>query len=247
MSTSRKPTPTRSGRCLITIPPTTTTPATQLTVSPNPAIVGQVITLTATVTGTGGVTPTGTVTFLIDGRPQLPVKLKVHDGVARATLSTKLADATHLITARYNGNSKMATGVSNTVSLVVFPAPGDGPTVVQLERFGFHDFPTTLVLTFDRALAPDTAQDPRNYKITDADGHVIPIRSIVYDPSTLTVAIYPARSLDLHRTYRLTVIGKAPTGLTDTAGILLDGALTGHPGSNFVAKVNASDLLGSPP
>ena len=131
---------------------------TQLTVAPNPAIVGQAVTLTATVTIAEAATPTGTVTFFIDGQAQPPVRLAEQNGVAQATLSTKLADGTHIITAIYNGNSTFAASVSNAVSLVVAPAPGDGPTVVHLARFGFHSLPTTLVLTFDKALDPASAR-----------------------------------------------------------------------------------------
>ena len=97
-------------------------------------------------------------------------------------------------------------------------------------------------MTFDKALDPATAQDPLNYTITNSQGHSIRIASVVYDPSTLTVTISPAARLNIHRSYHLTVIGTAPTGVTDTSGNLLDGALTGEPGSNYVATVTATDL-----
>jgi hypothetical protein len=170
------------------------------------------------------------------------VKLKVHNGVAQATLSLRLANATHLITARYTGSSTAAASVSAPVFLVVYPAPGDGPTVVHLARLGFHAAPTTLLLTFDKALDPTTAEDLSNYKISQSGGRRIRVRSVVYDPATLTVTISPAQRLKLQRSYRLTVIGTAPTGVTDTNGVLLDGALTGQPGSNYVATVTGLDL-----
>ena len=236
------PPPVKKHKGVVVIRPKIFT-TTQLTVAPNPAIVGQVVTLTATVTIVEAATPTGTVTFFIDGQAQPPVQLAEQNGVAQATLSTKLADATHIITATYKGNSTFAASVSNAVSLVVAPAPGDGPTVVHLARFGFHSLPTTLVLTFDKALDPASAQDPLNYTITNSQGHAIRIASIVYDPSALTVTLSPATRLNVHRSYHLTVIGTAPTGVTDTSGNLLDGALTGHPGSNYTATVTALDLV----
>ncbi len=98
-------------------------------------------------------------------------------------------------------------------------------------------------MTFDKLLAPATAQNLLNYKITDSQGHSIRIASVGYDPSALTVTISPSQRLDIHRSYHLTVIGKAATGLTDTSGNLLDGALTGHPGSNYKAKLTALDLV----
>ena len=162
---------------------------TELTVAPNPATVGQAVELTATVTIVQATTPTGTVTFSIDGQAQPPVRLSEQNGVAEASLSTKLADATHTITATYNGNSTFAPSISNAVSLVVAPAPGDGPTVVHLARFGIHSRPTSLVLTFDKALDPASAQDPLNYAITNSRGRSVRIASVVYDPSALTVTI----------------------------------------------------------
>ncbi|MGO9913867.1 MAG: Ig-like domain repeat protein [Isosphaeraceae bacterium] len=216
---------------------------TQLTVAPNPAIVGQVVTLTATVTTAVTATPTGTVTFFIDGQAQPPEPLVEQNGVAQATLATRLGAAAHIITAVYKGNSAFATSASNAVSLVVAPAPGDGPTVVHLARLGFHSQPTTLVLTFDKALDPASAQDPLNYTITNSQGHSVPIASVVYDPSTLTATIAAAGRLKIHRSYQLTVNGTTPTGVTDTSGNLLDGALSGEPGSNYVASVTAADLV----
>jgi streptogramin lyase len=219
-----------------------TATTTQLSVTPNPSVVGQAVTLTATVTSSKTGIPTGTVTFIINGTPQRPVKLVQRNGVAQAILSTKLADTTYLITAAYRGSSTFAASVSSPVSLVVFPVPGDGPTVTNLARFGFHAAPTTLVLTFDKALDPTRAENRANYHIAQSNGRAIRVNSVVYDPSTLTVTIRPAQRLNIHLSYRLTVVGVAPNGLTDTSGNLLDGALTGHPGSNFVANVTIRNL-----
>jgi virginiamycin B lyase len=227
------------GRVLIS---TGTATTTRLTVAPNPSVVGQVTTLTATVTSSGAGRSTGTVTFIIDGRAQAPVKLVAHGGQSQATLSLKLPDASHTITARYNGSSTSAASVSNAVSLFIAPAPGDGPTVLSLVRFGFHSQPTTLVATFDKALDAATAQDVGNYRITGPGGSRVRVASVLYDPSSLTVTISPKGRLDLHRTYRLTVVGTPPTGVTDTSGNLLDGALNGHPGSDYVAIVSALNL-----
>jgi streptogramin lyase len=216
---------------------------TQLTVSPNPSIVGKDVTLTATVTAAEAATLSGTVTFFIDGIAQSPVTLPELNGMAQSTLSTKLSDGTHVITAVYNGKSNLAVSTSNAVSLVVAPAPGDGPTVVHVSRFGYHSLPTTLVLTFDKALDPSIAQDPLNYTIVNSQGHSIPIASAVYNPAAFTVTITPAARMNIRRSYHLTVTGTAPTGLTDTSGNFLDGALTGEPGNNYVTTVTGSDLV----
>jgi virginiamycin B lyase len=217
--------------------------ATQLTVAPNPSIVGQDVTLTATVTTAEAATLSGTVTFFIDGQAQPPVPLPELNGASQATLSTKLADGTHVITAIYNGKPNLAASASNAVSVVVAPAPGDGPTVVHLARVGYHSRPTTLVLTFDKALNAASAQNLSNYRITNSQGRSIQIASVAYNPSNLTVTISPAARLNIHRPFELTVIGTGTAGVTDTSGSLLDGALTGEPGSNYVATVKAANLV----
>jgi hypothetical protein len=154
----------------------------------------------------------------------------------------KLPDGDHLIQAVYRAGPSQPASVSNVVSLVIAPAPGDGPTIFSLDRFGFHSQPTTLVLTFDKALNPASAQNPSNYRIVDSRGHRIRIASVVYDPSSFTVTISPVNRLNLHRSYRLMVTGTAPTGVTDTDGRLLDGALNGFPGSDYQATLTARNL-----
>jgi uncharacterized repeat protein (TIGR01451 family) len=85
--------------------------------SANPAVFGQVITFTATVSAVapapGG--PTGTVTFLDGGNPIVTVGLS--GGVANLTTSN-LPVGTHTITAAYNGDANFN---SNTVSLTGNP------------------------------------------------------------------------------------------------------------------------------
>lgn len=226
----------RIGELLISTPTTST--ATQLVVTPNPAVVGQTIDMTAIVTASA----TGTVTFFIDGKAQTPVNVVPVAGQAQASFSTRLPDGDHVVTARFNGNAPFSPSDSNTETLVVQPAPGDGPVVTGLVRLGYHSRPTRLVLTFDEPLHPASARDIGNYQILGPDGRRIRIASVRYNPSSLTVTIAPKRRLNLHRTYRLTVVGALPTGVANTAGLLLDGALNGYPGSDYVANVAGKDL-----
>jgi hypothetical protein len=53
----------------------------------------------------------------------------------------------------------------------------------------------------------------------------------------------PVHKLDLHKIYRLRVIGTPPEGITDTAGEYLDGTGTGQPGTDYVTKLTAADLV----
>ena len=83
--------------------------------SANPSGSGQLVTFTATVSvvppGIG--TPTGTVTFSVDGTPQSPVPLTVINGVDQATFTTApLSAGTYTITAVYGGDSNFTTSTS---------------------------------------------------------------------------------------------------------------------------------------
>ncbi|MDP9610144.1 beta strand repeat-containing protein [Streptomyces demainii] len=91
---------------------------TALTVSPNPAVCGQPVTLCAQVTtvAPGTCTPTGTVTFVIAGGPTLTGAL---DGSGKACVTTgALPVGTHAVTATYAGDAGVA-GSSGSGSVTV--------------------------------------------------------------------------------------------------------------------------------
>jgi fibronectin-binding autotransporter adhesin len=101
--------------------------ATTLTASPTSSLVGQSISFTATVTAAQG-TPTGTVTFSIDGTPAATVELA--NGIASFSDSA-LAAGSHTVAAHYNGlttslapyASSSSAPVSLTVTAPVPSAP----------------------------------------------------------------------------------------------------------------------------
>ena len=80
--------------------------------------------------------------------------------------------------------------------------------------------------------------------ITGPKGRRIRVTSAVYNATAHTVTLRPAQMLNLRTTYILTINGTAPSGLTATDGLLLDGARTGRPGSNFVTAITSSNLAG---
>jgi hypothetical protein len=121
----------------------------------------------------------------------------------------------------------------------------DGPRVTSVQRFGFHAQPTFLVIAFNSALDPVPATKISNYLITGPNGGRIKVSSATYNATTHTVTLRPAQLLNISKTYRLTINGTAPSGLTNSAGVLLDGAGTGQPGSNFVTSITSSNLAGS--
>ena len=105
------------------IPQLTTT--TTLDVSPETSSFGQTVTLTAVVATAGTGTPTGTVTFLIDGQAQTPVGLTEVGGFDQATFTTSsLMLGTHAITATYSGDTTFASSGSNQVSVTDQPRAG---------------------------------------------------------------------------------------------------------------------------
>ena len=86
---------------------------TAVSSSPNASVLGQTVTLTATVTNTfgGGSTPTGTVTFQ-DGATTLGSASLNASGQATFTVSS-LAVGSHTITASYSGDTNYASGTGN--------------------------------------------------------------------------------------------------------------------------------------
>jgi len=101
----------------------TVNPVQSVTVSSsaNPSVNGQTVTFTAHVAPatTGGATPTGTVTFTLDGVAQSPVTLRSGSGTLKVE---NLAAGQHTVTVAYSGDTKNPPGSSATFTQVVDPA-----------------------------------------------------------------------------------------------------------------------------
>jgi hypothetical protein len=228
---------------------TTTTLASSL----NPSTVGQPVTFTAVVSPseTAG-TPSGSVTFTIDGVSHAPVPLQLVSGRDQATLSiASLGAGTHTISAAYSGDSSLAASavampLVETVAVVTHPGAVDGPTIELVQRFGIHMQPTVLVLSFNEALDLTSAVNPDNYRITDPAGRSVGISSAVFDPKTNTVTLRPAERINLHHTYHLTVIGTGPDGVRSTTGLLLDGTDKGTADSNYKGTLDWRNVVLTP-
>ena len=128
---------------------------------------------------------------------------------------------------------------------LAIPAAVTPPTVTNLQRFGVHLEPTTIVLTFSEPMDANRAGTLANYTlVATSHGRDRVIRLLVanYDAVARTVTLVPSQSLNLHLVYRLTVNGMSPNGLTNTSGVLLDGNGDGNPGGNYVADLRGFGL-----
>jgi hypothetical protein len=96
-----------------------------LTGSPNPANLGQSVTFTAVVTGSGNVIPTGKIQFLfLDGvTPEQDATL---DGTGTATVTQIFSTSgAHRLKAHYAGDSNFSPGTSNILTEIINAGAGD--------------------------------------------------------------------------------------------------------------------------
>jgi hypothetical protein len=180
-----------------------------LTSAPNPSILGQVVTLTATVTSGSTKIPSGdTVTFK-DGGTTLGTKLTKSSGVATFT-TTALSVGTHSITAVYAGDSNIATSTSLPLSHAVTGAATK--LVWQQQPASSFDRNTTI--------AP-----PMTVLIEDASGNVV--------NSSASVKI----SLNTNGSDKVagTVTAKAVNGVATFSDINITGNQA-HQSATFIAS-----------
>jgi hypothetical protein len=106
--------------------------------------------------------------------------------------------------------------------------------------------PTVVVVSFNDALDPTSAVKLSNYRITDPSGHLVGIKSAVFDAATNSVTLRTADRINLHHTYHFTVIGTGQNGVRNMQGVLLDGADTGSPGSNYTGTLTWRNVVLTP-
>ncbi len=115
-------------------PPSQFTSVTVLTISPNPAILGQTVTFTAHVSGvlgTGGV-PTGTVTFQ-NGSTALGTATLDATGIGTFSTSS-LAVGSYSVTAAYGGDANFLPSTSSPpVILNIVPQGSQNPSATGLK------------------------------------------------------------------------------------------------------------------
>ncbi len=190
----------------------------------------------------------GTASYAITSG-SLPTGLTLSTGGLISGVPTTAGSSTFTVTATDSNSANGSQAFTLNVMSGTATGPA-GPTVSSLQRFGFHRQPTSFVLTFDEALNATTAQIVNNYTLVRINrGHAgkpIPLTTVIYNSTNHTVTLTPLRSLSLFATYRLTVNGTSPIGVSDTAGNFLEGQ-NGKPGTNYVQTFGRSILAGPAP
>jgi hypothetical protein len=177
-------------------------------VSPNPPIVGQAVTLDATVdvVSPGAGVPTGTVTFE-EGSTTLGT-VALSDGVA-SLITTPTATGTETITVAYGGDANdRPSNVTFTINAV--PRPTQTPVVIVGEEALFKRKTNKkgkpagkAVLTgfsfrFRNALDASSAANPANYQIdSDSTKKVKRKTELVLHPITSFTVTYSAASSEV--------------------------------------------------
>lgn len=127
----------------------------------------------------------------------------------------------------------------------VTPIPPDtiAPTVIRLSRYGTHRQPTSILVGFSEPIDVATAEDLANYQLVSAgrdgrfgtaDDVAVPLLVAQYDSVNTAVTLTTRHPVGLAQPLQITINGSTPTGVRGLDGLLLDGANTGQPGSNFV-------------
>ena len=216
---------------------------------------GEAVTITVTFSApaVGSAPMTGTVAFF-DGATYLgtaPLVDPPVSGTASLSLSS-LAIGSHTITAVYSGDANYSSSTTTIpLSIQVVPAvTSDGPQVTSVLHFGNHAQKSYLLIYFNGPLDPAPAENTANYTIVgpvNKHGHGsrrIKVGSAIYDPATNSVTLRLIKRLNVNKCYILTIDATTPTGVTNPSGMLLDGAGTGRPGSNYVTMITRKNFAG---
>jgi IPT/TIG domain len=147
-------------------------------------------------------------------------------------------------------NTAGGTSATNPTDVFTYTTTTDGPRVTSDVRYGYHAQPTYFVIYFNMALDPASARLASNYSvvawtIVGLIGQTFPVKSATYNAKSDSVTLAFAKRLVLRKSYTLTINGTTSAGIKNTFGVLLDGANTGRPGSNYVNTLSQYNLAGS--
>ncbi|WP_037837630.1 Ig-like domain repeat protein [Streptomyces sp. NRRL S-337] len=220
-----------TGTATQTVGPASST--TAVTVTPDPATVGEPVTFGATVTAIppGAATPTGTVTFDFgDGTPT--VTLPLADGAAATSHTyTGAAQSPYTVTATYNGDADVTPSVQ-TVILAVQPA-GTTTTLVSTP----DPSPVGQEVTFSAAVTtvPPGAGTPTGTVTFDFGDDTPTVTAALTDGTAQTTHPYGAAS---DTPYQVTATYQGDADFTASSGI---DAQTVEPADTATALTSVPD------
>lgn len=138
----------------------------------------------------------------------------------RATITPAMTATAHASASAPNGNlfTITVTSASATVTVSYTYLPMC-PTPVSIGRIGLHHQNTQLILTFSGSVNPTLAEDTSNYSVITRGGRRIAIVSATFNPTTNSVTLQPARQLNVHLHFQLSV--KLPCPNAESATTVL--------------------------
>jgi uncharacterized repeat protein (TIGR01451 family)/CSLREA domain-containing protein len=248
-----------------------------VTDAPDPVTVGHDLTYTIVVMNAGPDPATGVVltqalpsgaTFVSATGGALPVgdlltfdlgTLAVAAAATVTIVVTPRAPGAITGTAAVTGNRADPNAANNQTPLVttsVAPSSGDttAPTVVSLQRFGYHTDRTFLVVTYSEPVDIARALDRANYTVRGLgrdgrfgtpDDPIFPIESLRFGPAPNSVVLLMKSRLYAYVPYQLTVNGTTPGAVADVAANRLDGNQDGRAGGNFVRRFGLNIIAGT--
>jgi uncharacterized repeat protein (TIGR01451 family) len=238
----------------------------------------QEVTYTVTVTNAGpdpatGVTLTETLdpraTFVSASQGRFDAATRVVTADLGTLASGATATVTIIVTPRAPGRLTGAATVTGnradpnpannqtqvvTTSVAQLGGDTTAPTMVNLQRFGFHTDRTFLVVTYSEPVDTATALDRANYTVRGLgrdrrfgthDGLILPIESVRLGPAPNSVVLIMKRRLYAFVPYQLTINGTTPGAVADLAGNRLDGNPDGQSRGNLVRRFGWSIIAGT--
>jgi hypothetical protein len=214
-------------------PASPASPTIATTPDPTSATLGTTtVTLFDSAVLSGGNSPTGTITFSLvaPGGATVDTETVTVDGNGTYTTPTgyTLTPGTATATGTYQWNATYTSGNGNNASASDVNSSKEQvkvcPTVVNVERFGVHEQPMHIVVTFSGQVNSEQAENINNYHFyrRGPDGRFnVPVRvtSAAYDPATNSVTLSFAHSYNLHHFAEITVTNPCP-GCPSFSGIL---------------------------
>ena len=196
---------------------------------------------TAFGSATGGVMPSG-------GNLTFPVGDLAPGASTTLTISLTPTVAGVVTLAATASSPDATTTTSSATATATAPVLVAPPSLLEIQRYGYHAQPTLLYLPFSTALTPATATAAGNYAVYRVNrrgatvGHAIVPLSATYNESLRSVTLGFAHRLNVHYRYVLQVTGTAPGGVAGPGG-LLNGDGTGA-GTDYRATFDKSNLAG---